>query len=81
MESDRRGIALVAYTGLFAIFAWPWLGLAGDTVPVSLGHPADERLVAYILAWGARALATNPLASPTSPVGHPKISSSGTARR
>jgi hypothetical protein len=66
------GAALLAYTAVFATAAWPWLAASGDTVPHTMfGNRPDERLVAYILAWGAHALGTRPLDLFAMPINYP----------
>jgi hypothetical protein len=63
---------VVAYAALFGVFAWPGLRLAADTFPRSpFGNAVDERLVAYLLAWGAHALGTRPAALFDVPINHP----------
>ena len=53
--------SFVAYSAVFAVLAWPWLRAADHAAPNSnLRHPADEREVAWILAWVSHALGTAP---------------------
>lgn len=67
----RAWVAGLAYTLLFAWYARPWLAGAHAAVPIGPGNPLDERLVVYILAWGARALSTNPFDVYDMPINHP----------
>jgi hypothetical protein len=71
---SHRGLLLsgAAYSVLFVLLAWPWLRLATHAAPV--GHlmaPADERLVPWILAWVAHALATDPAHLMDANINHP----------
>ncbi len=53
--------SFLAYSAVFAVLAWPWLRSADHAAPYSdLTYPADEREVAWILAWVTHALTTAP---------------------
>ncbi|HEY8514696.1 MAG TPA: hypothetical protein VIS07_04180 [Candidatus Binatia bacterium] len=74
-----RGVGLssavwsfLVYTALFAVFAAPWLLNAHRGAPQGyIGNAADERLVVWILAWVAHALATDPTSVFDANINHP----------
>ncbi len=54
-------VSFAAYAIVHAVFATPWLCNATRAIPGTWwSSPTDERLVAWILAWVAHALATDP---------------------
>ena len=71
-SSPRRSAlaALAAYVAVFAVLAWPWIRVATHANPGAT-EPADARLIAWILAWVAHALATGPAHLVNAPINHP----------
>lgn len=67
---------MLAYVALFTVLGWPWLRLADRAVPVGrelllLQQGRDGRLICWILAWVAHALATKPSALYDAPINWP----------
>jgi len=62
--------ALAAWTLLFAVLLAPWLPHAATALP-DVGNRCDARLVVWILAWVAHALAAAPAAVFQANIEHP----------
>lgn len=57
---------------LFGALAYPWLKEARYAMPSGgVGHPADDYLLAWVLAWVADALRTAPAAVFDAPINYP----------
>lgn len=64
--------SLAGYTAIFAVLASRWLASADRAAPAGyLGNAADERLVVWVLAWVAHALASPSLRVVDANINHP----------
>jgi hypothetical protein len=64
--------SLLGYLAVFGWLALPWLKEASHAIPSGgVGLPADEYLIAWVLAWVADALRTAPLTVFDAPINYP----------